>query len=309
MHSYQNKIRSATQQSATFVPKRDTYHTRFSLVDNRPKTVQMKKIYEQFQGNHYSGFGNEPIQRMVKLSSNGTSVQSDGKRPNSHLNKGAIKAIILDIVSKKPSNEIEEIVLKLFLSNNKDAGKTADVIKKNSWLTNNLADICHKVPYASMEKVVIAACNSILAGQNNSNAVKTFKSFILEIAPSAKTKAGQLLNAKSSNIVTRANALLRALDAAPDNLKFGFSNSNRSLGQHFDFHYNVLGNSNNAQPPSPRGPKFAKSLHDVEDGFNLNQTEQDVVDNETGGDWIMTSDVYGKKSDDTGQVFGTKFTG
>lgn len=249
-----------------------------------------------------------PIQRMLAFDAKNHFFYSDKNRPSSHLNKRALVAVITDLLQKGPKNEIEK-ALDQMLKQGKNPDQIADYIIQHNWLSKVEADICHKIPYASIERVVEEVCdlvyNSLGKKQKTSDPkITAFKNLVNDVNPKSNSLAKDLLESKThAQILGNANKLLNELDEAPKNLKFGHASSNRSIGQNLDLHFDALKTGPGPIPPTPRGLSMAKNLYKSEIELNiLPRTTQVVVAPHVKGSWVMTSDVPGKKSDDTGQI-------
>ena len=234
---------------------------------------------------------------------------SDGHRPGSHLKLGGLEAIIKDVAAKGAMNAPEQDLIIEYKAVGQNAKKAAKRITVKNFLSGNGYAVCHKIPYASFEKLLLQMMNLHISG-NPPNWV--LLELLLQDAGVSSTDASNWTNnlsglvqagTKQNQAAAAANNILLRFDACDDNLYLGFSTTNSSIGQNIDGHYNVLSPSPAPANMTPRGNQLWTRLNQCEQAVGLTVTKAIEVVDTVGLKWQMTSSAYGKKSQDAGYVY------
>lgn len=198
---------------------------------------------------------------------------SNGSRPGGHLNISTLAGIVSDIIAKQPLNEAEENLLATLDPSGKGKYyKIAQKMKAQNFLSTYGYAICHKIPYAGVERCMLALANKnppttdaawsdlfkLLCGLNGIG----YSGYANATISSIQTNLSQ----KSTKSLAAAefNDILSDFDKADDNLYLGFSQTNSSISDRIDKHYDVITPGNNPVAATPRGANLEKLLNDLE---------------------------------------------
>jgi len=224
---------------------------------------------------------------------------SDGSRPGSHLNLGVLETLIKDVIKLTPLNEAEQLLLDTHDPHSTgNAYKIAKKMKSKKFLSTYNCAVCHKIPYSAVEK-------SFLKLVQTNPAPSTFALAHLEsllqglyghgFASAAAQEVALLqkyLTNKTTkpNVAHEVNRMLREFDASTDNLYVGFAQTNSSIGDRIDKHYDVVSPGTAPVAATPRGANLEQLLNHLETSLGLGKTTpiQQVV---KGLKWEESSNV------------------
>ncbi|MBX8620847.1 hypothetical protein K4754_02300 [Pseudomonas glycinae] len=224
---------------------------------------------------------------------------SDGARPGSHLNLSVLQTLIKEVIKTTPLNEAEQLLLATHDPHSKgDPYKIAKKMKSKKFLSTYNCAVCHKIPYSAVEK-------SFLKLIQTNPAPHTFAWSHLESLlqglyghgyASVAAQEVAMLQKNLASITTRPQVaieitrMLREFDASTDNLYVGFAQTNSSIGDRIDKHYDVISPGTAPVAATPRGANLEQLLNYLESSLGLGKTTpiQQVV---KGLKWEESSNV------------------
>jgi hypothetical protein len=215
----------------------------------------------------------------------------DGNRPGSHLNIGTLVEIIKDVMKKGVMNDAEDIIINCAGTTVTGAKSIAQYMKGNNVLSGQDMAVCHKVPYAAVERALEALLNKRAVTNGGWAMLKMFwgalypphgySSQIHNDWYQLQTLADQVYNKLAGSTqeaaaavlcLNAANTFLREFDGCDDNLYFGFQGTNAGIGDRLDLHYNIHGPGIGAVTATPRGINLMNTLNALEVSVGLGQT-------------------------------------
>jgi hypothetical protein len=226
---------------------------------------------------------------------------SNGSRPSGHLNISTLANIVLDIINKQPLNEAEQNLLTILDPSGKgNYYQIAKKMKAKNFLSTYSYAICHKIPYAGIERCMLALANANppktdAAWTNLFNLVCGLNGVGYSgYATSTISSIQSDLSQKSSkpNAAAEFNSILNEFDKADDNLYLGFSQTNSSISDRIDKHYDVVTPGNNPVAATPRGGNLEDLLNKLETSLKLPTTKPVQVTTK-GIKWEESSCVDG----------------
>lgn len=240
---------------------------------------------------------------MIQYDNKNKNFETDGSRPHCHLNLGTLTAVVSDILKNKALSDAENLLITTYTGKWSAKGIAKDM-KQHNFLSSNGVAVCHKIPYASVEKALLCLVNkgwakptSVLPGGANDKAWGCLSLLLQGLYSSYQ--AGQQLsdlqsaftNQKESEVVKIANQILYEFDGADDNLYIGFAQTNSSIGQNIDLHYDIINTGNAPVTSTPRGAALMQLLNYLEKAVGWSPTDQVVVVDTAKVKWAKTSCV------------------
>lgn len=234
----------------------------------------------------------------------GSTVTTTSGRPNAKSNKGTIVEIVKNIYTKGPLNEYEQALHTM------GSQKTAvTALHSGSWLSTNGAAICHKMSISEIEDYVVAYANAVVSGTSSTSIEGRMKGLIkslttgyptiqsdalmyLQGITDAPTSAG-LFGSAAATAQGHCDSLILLLDGSPANLYIGSAQTNSSVQEHFDAHYDV---SDPTDTSAVNSSPISRSIYDDQHatGPLLGLVPQSPVRaSDSSGDWVKTSSVPG----------------
>ncbi|KPN91142.1 hypothetical protein [Pseudomonas nunensis] len=207
---------------------------------------------------------------------------SDGARPGAHLNIGVLKVLIEDIINNTPLNDAEQLLLDAHDPHSiGNSHQIAQQMKSKNFLSSNNCAVCHKIPYSAVEKSFLKlvktnpAPKSLpwghlelllqgLYGNGYASVAAQEVALLQKHLASAKTKPQAALE---------VNRMLLEFDKSTDNLYVGFAQTNSSIGDRIDKHYDVVTPGTAPVTATPRGANLEKLLNYLEGSLNLGLTK------------------------------------
>ena len=226
---------------------------------------------------------------------------SNGVRPGGHLNLATLSNIASDIISKQPLNEAEQNLLaQLDPTGTGKYYQIAQKMKAQNFLSSYGYAICHKIPYAGVERCMLALANknpaktdkawndlfALLCGLNGVG----YSGYATSTISSIQANLAQ--QSTKPNAASEFNDILSDFDKADDNLYLGFSQTNSSISDRIDKHYDVVTVGNNAVAATPRGANLELLLNALEASLHLPRTRPVQV-TVKGLKWEESSSVDG----------------
>jgi hypothetical protein len=215
----------------------------------------------------------------------------DGNRPGSHLNIGTLVEIIEDVMKKGVMNDAEDIIIQCAGQTVTGAKAIAQYTKGNKVLSGQDMAVCHKVPFAAVERALEALLNKRDVTDGGWAMLKMFwgalypphgyTAAIHQDWSQLQALAGQVYGALAGSTqeaiaavpcLVAANAFLREFDGCDQNLYFGFQGTNAGIGDRLDLHYNILGPGIGPITATPRGINLMSTLNALEVSLGLGQT-------------------------------------
>lgn len=242
---------------------------------------------------------------------------STGKRPGSHLNLGTLQKMVADINAQSDYFSEPEKQLNIDFSLSTTGDKiVAQKIKNTNFLSKYDFAVCHKIPYSSVEKALIALMEATRNGTDKPAMWAGLSDLLLAcsgLSPSgwhtvftqqcANLRAA-IVKPDTGSACNQANAMLLEFDASSENLFFGWGKTNSSISDNVDLHFNLEDPADDV-PPTPRGVSLMKALQALEGTLGITPTR--VLDQTKGKIlWVQTSTTYGTGKAGTGFVSAVK---
>jgi hypothetical protein len=244
--------------------------------------------------------------------------ETDKTRPGSHLNVGTLRRIVKDIIANTPLVQPEaDLLLYCDPKGKKNVVKIVRKMKKDNFLSTKGYAVCHKIPFAAVQRATVALLNQKLdkraqkvAGQPKlitlSPAWANLELLTQELfGHGYATHAASMIMALKavdttnaavcSNAADVANTLLVEFDAASDNLFVGFAQTNSSVSDQGDYHFDILNtpSSTAAIDATPRGVDLLTRLNTLETALGITPTRPEEVVDINGDNWTKTSSEAG----------------
>jgi len=224
---------------------------------------------------------------------------SDHSRPGSHLNLSVLQVLVEEIINTTPLNEAEQLLLDTHDPHSKkNPYKIAKQMKSKKFLSTYNCAVCHKIPYSAVEKSFLklvqtnpaphtfawSHLESLLQGLYGHGYASVAAQ---EVAMLQKNLASKATKPQVAIEITR---MLREFDASTDNLYVGFAQTNSSIGDRIDKHYDVVSPGTTPVAATPRGANLEQLLNYLEASLGLGKTSpiQQVV---KGLKWEESSNV------------------
>lgn len=232
----------------------------------------------------------------------GATLTTTSGRPDAKSNKGTIQGIVKNIYTQGPYNEYEQA-----LYNMGSQSQAVTAVHSGGWRSQNGATICHKMAISEIEDYVVAYANAVVGGTSNTTLENYMKNLIkrltvgystiesdallyLQQITNAPTTAGLFGNA-AVTAQGHCDSLILILDGSPANLYIGSSQTNSSIQERFDPHYDV---SDPLDLSDVNASPISRGIYDQQHitGPLLGLVPQSPVraSNSTG-DWVETSSV------------------
>jgi hypothetical protein len=242
------------------------------------------------------------VQRYPIAKVSSTQVASQSGRPSARSNKSTIQGIIARIYQIGPMNDLETL-----LKNFNNKSKAVDEVHSNNFLSKNGAAICHKQAISVIEKQFVAYANLVLNNNNSTILDQQAITLVKDLTQLDNLKQGNCLSYlesisdihtnsgpfadKAADVATYLDYLILELDGSFSNLYIGYSNTNSSVGDHFDAHYDV--NSTTDPSATPVGTSIYYSQKDLGDGLGIGHSSPRRINDGTDL-WNETSGVPNK---------------
>jgi hypothetical protein len=188
---------------------------------------------------------------------------------------------------------------------NQKAAVTA--VYSGKWRSTYGATICHKMSISEIEDYVVAYANEVVGGTANTTIENHMKNLIkrltvgyptiesdallyLQQITNAPTSAGLFGNAAATT-QGHCDSLILLLDGSPANLYIGSSQTNSSVQDRFDPHYDV---SDPTDLSDVNASPISRGIYDQQHvtGPSLGFVPQSPVRaSNSSGDWVETSSV------------------
>lgn len=255
------------------------------------------------------------VQRHIIYNSIMSRFESNGKRPGDHLYLATMTGVIQDLLNNGPVNSAEQD-FKISVDADASGKGTANIwtqsaqtiaqhVINNNVLSNYGYAVCHKTPYISFEWLMLEAIKDYINNGGPSAKTAKFKTYLTSTIGGFAywTKIEKALNKGDVNEVELyAKYLGQEFDKQADNLFIGYKETNSSVSNDADLHFNSLSPLDPA-PSSPRGNKLLKDLQTAETSlFGSAKTKPYVVVDNVGDEWTLYSGLYGTKKTDSGYV-------
>ena len=226
---------------------------------------------------------------------------SDGYRPGGHLNLGVLQAIVKDIIAQTPLTQGEQDLIDEYdPTGTGNAYKIAKAMKSKKFLSTYGYAICHKIPYAGVERSLLKL---LQLNPASTHVAWTRLSFLLQglhgvgysslaAASISKLQKGLASNSTKSLAAAEVNDILSEFDQSADNLYVGFAQTNSSIGDSIDKHYDILTPGTTAVAATPRGANLETLLNTFESSLGMLLTKPVQV-SQKSIKWEESSSVGG----------------
>jgi hypothetical protein len=232
----------------------------------------------------------------------GSALTTTSGRPDAKSNKRTIQGIVNQIYTQGPFNEYEEA-----LYNMGSQSQAVTAVYSGNWRSTYRATICHKMSISEIEDYVVAYANAVVNGTSNTTIENHMKNLIkrltvgyptiesdallyLQQITNAPTSAGLFGNA-AATAQGHCDSLILILDGSPANLYIGSSQTNSSIQERFDPHYDV---SDPTDMSDVNASPISRGIYDQQHvtGPSLGFVPQSPVRaSDSSGDWVETSSV------------------
>lgn len=249
------------------------------------------------------------IQRHIIFNPVTSSIESNGKRPGTHLSQPTLLAIVKDLLKNGARNQAEldfEKTIKSIATTNGlgvvwgNAQSVVNVMTSYNVLSNYGFAVCHKVPYSAFEKLLLDSILGFIGKTLGTSEEKALKD-LLDGSIGNHDDWNRLKKWKDVyDIEHYARKLCDAFDANPDNLYIGYKSTNSSVGDSADLHWNSLAVGN--ATASPRGEDLLDLTQKGEQAIFGSQHTTSYSVTDASGTWVLYSGVYGTKNQNTGFV-------
>jgi hypothetical protein len=255
------------------------------------------------------------VQRHIIYNSIMKRFESNGKRPGDHLSLATMTGVIQDLLNNNPVNSAEED-FKISVDADASGKGTANIWTKsaqtiaqhvinNNVLSNYGYAVCHKTPYISFEWLMLEAIKDYINNGGPSTKTADFKTYLTSTIGGFAywTNIEKALKKGDVNEVELyAKYLGQEFDKQADNLFIGYKETNSSVSNNADLHFNSLSPLDPA-PSSPRGNKLLQDMQTAETSlFGSAKTKPYVVVDGVGDEWTLYSGLFGTKKTDSGYV-------
>ncbi|PHN02175.1 hypothetical protein [Flavilitoribacter nigricans] len=278
-------------------------------IDNRPETIIQRKLKEmanntpqvyQLKASQDNQQTKRTIPFRVNLSPKLSKVEktvvqrypistketsphfsSTRGRPSERNRKTVREAILDDIISKGPKNDLEKKLI--------SSQAEKDSFLNGAWLSSNNADLCHKNSISDIENVLVRYGNNIMAG----GALDLHTQYWVNVVSGGDTHAVslfQIISDKSQGVqkIGRAiNDLIKLLDSSAANYYPGINYVNRSVSFRPDPHVDMttVADEGSLTPRSREILDHRKALA-TSGGYPYTAPRIDV---DSYGQWVQTS--------------------
>lgn len=255
------------------------------------------------------------VQRHIIYNSIMKRFESNGKRPGDHLYLATMTGVIQDLLNNNPVNSAEQD-FKISVDADASGKGTPNIwtqsaqtiaqhVINNNVLSNYGYAVCHKTPYISFEWLMLEAIKDYINTGGPSTKTADFKTYLTSTIGGFAywTKIEKALNKGDVNEVELyAKYLGQEFDKQADNLFIGYKETNSSVSNDADLHFNSLSPLDPA-PSSPRGNKLLQDMQTAETSlFGSAKTKPYVVVDGAGDEWTLYSGLFGTKKTDSGYV-------
>lgn len=219
----------------------------------------------------------------LSYNSHTNTFASDSSRPSSHLNIGVLRVIIDELITNV-LNEAEQLLLDEHDPHSTgNALYIAQQMRKKKFLSTYNCAVCHKIPYAAVEKCFLKLVQTnpapkttpwwnlelLLQGLHGNG----FASYAMqEVAELQKGLTSNTTQSKTE-VATKVNDMLREFDKSTDNLFIGFAQTNSSIGDSIDKHYDVITPGTAPAQATPRGANLEQLLNNLESSLKMPLTK------------------------------------
>lgn len=254
------------------------------------------------------------VQRHIFYNTIMSRYESNGKRPGDHLYLGTLTAVIQDLLNNGPVNSAE-VDFKLSVDADATGKGTANIwtqsaqtiaqhVINNNVLSNYGYAVCHKTPYISFEWLMLEAIKDYNSNGGPSTKTANFKTYLTNtIGGFANwTMIEKALDIGDFyEVELYAKFLGQEFDKQADNLFIGYKETNSSVSNNADLHFNSLSPLDPA-PSSPRGNKLLQDMQTAETSLFGSAKTKPYVVVDSGEEWTLYSGIFGTKKTDSGYV-------
>lgn len=241
--------------------------------------------------------------------------ESNGKRPGDHLSLNTMTAVIQDLLNNGPVNNAEADFKLSVDADATNQGTTniwtqsaqtiAQYVVNNNILSTYGYAVCHKTPYISFEWLMLEAIKDYINNGKATTKTADFKTYLTSTIGGYAywtTIEKALVKGDVNKVELYTKFLGQEFDKQADNLFIGYKETNSSVSNNADLHFNSLSPLDPA-PSSPRSDQWLQDMQTAETSlFGSIKTTPYVLVEPSGDEWTLYSGLFGTKKAGTGYV-------